>query len=133
MTTWDERISLLEKQVDGWNAELDVLKEIYDSADERSKAKHQIDLISLELKLEESIMLLGALYSEEEYAWRKELKEKYNEGVSIMKKRVDEAKEKFEEFDETTDEVWKDLMAGIEKSTKSLSEAVEKAKARFKD
>lgn len=132
MTTWDKRISLLEKQVDEWNDEFDLLKEIYDSADEKTKEKYRIDVVFLELKLEESIILLEALYSENEASWRKELKEKYNEGVSIMKERVEDAKDKFEDFDETKDEVWQDVKSGVEKATKSLGEALDKAKSRFK-
>lgn len=133
MTNWDERILLLEKQIDKWNDEFDALKEIYDSADEKTKAKYLIDIISLELKLEESLILLEIFYSEHEDKWRKELKDKYNEVINIMKQRVEEGKEKLEDFDEVKDEVWQDLKAGIEKSTKSLSEAIDKAKSRFKD
>jgi hypothetical protein len=133
MTTWDDRIALLEKKVDEWNRELDALKDLYNLADEKTKSKHQIDIISLDLKLEESIILLESLFSEDEQTWKKELKEKYNEGVSIMKERIEQAKDKFDDFDTTKDEVWRDLKEGVEKSTKSLGEAIDKVKSRFKD
>ena len=50
-----------------------------------------------------------------------------------MKERIEQAKDKFDDFDTTKDEVWRDLKEGVEKSTKSLGEAIDKVKSRFKD
>lgn len=133
MTTWEKRVSKLENDLENWFEGLEELKDMYEEADAKAKAKYQMDIISLELKLEESIILIEALFLEEGQPWKNELKEKYNEGIAILKERVEGAKVKFEEFDEVKDDVWSDIKTGVDKSVKSLGEAIDKAKSRFKD
>jgi|GEM_PF-5784238 uncharacterized protein YukE len=133
MTTWEERVSELDNELETWFKGLKELKDMYEEADAKTRAKYQMDIISLELKLEESIILIETLFLEEVQPWKNELKEKYNEGIAILKERVESTKAKFEEFDEVKDDAWKDIKAGVDKSVKSLGEAIDKAKSRFKD
>jgi len=57
---------------------------------------------------------------------------KYDEEITAIRQRRDEAKRKFAEIQSASEDAWEQLKEGAEAAWNSLKEAVTKAKSQFK-
>lgn len=60
-----------------------------------------------------------------------DLRIKYNDEITKLKERREEAKAKIEEFQQAGDSAWQDLKVGLQGAWDYLDEAIKSAKSRF--
>ncbi len=61
----------------------------------------------------------------------KEAQAKIQPYLEELEQELDQAKEKWEEFENSSENAWEDIQAGLSKSVKSMQQAFENAKKHF--